>query len=751
MGRIVACTNPLDPTDVQTFRHTGPFIDWLEQHYPAGFSGPHVAALNLTRLAVEDYDTVIGPQDVLSLAIMPGVPVAVFAGLGTFWSTVAAAAANAIIAVGLNYAINALFGPKAAAPTAPAATISTPTAGSVYSLSVPTNLARLGEPIPVCYGKNLVVPNQAMTPYSYYSTNDQYICQIMCIGQDEYTVHDIKVAESSTVELGTDVVYAAVWPASAHLKTFGTIQAATGIYENVYTSPEVTDLELYGDVGGVFITGVQTWNGAWPFGGDYPAAGMFMLDTEASEYAEAIRNGRAVYMAITNGGAADGTYQITYMMHSGSGDDPKPPELYRLGTISPAFWPATGHFTANLTYTPAGEGNVGAPVGPFAASPTCMLTEHLQYDLVLPNGCFMLDSTSGALLPYTVSITFVAALIDNDGAELGPWSTYVWTETMATNTPQRRTIDHAVPKGRYAVRAERGTPESDRGQDNSKTYWVGLKSILGPYCDSTVPVYGDVTLLAVRIKATEGISSTASDHISVSCTRKIDGIETRSPVDAFRDIYTNTVYGGRRPLTELDEAALAAVTAEVPDCVFDAIFDQGSTIWEALGLSVQMIRGIPIISGGLVSLVRDKPQCVPVAAFNEDRIAELTRSYLFNEVGDYDGLEGEYIDPLDGSKQYVMWPQTAENPESVTLWGCTSMARAQCFLQQFWLQRTLRRRLTTFKCELDSHAIEVGDPINITHRTLGAGPVMHVVSAIRPSDEFTAEVDAYIYEPGVFA
>lgn len=264
-------------------------------------------------------------------------------------------------------------------------------------------------------------------------------------------------------------------------------------------------------------------------------------------------------------------------------------------------------------------------------------------------------------------------------------------------------------------------------------------------------VYGDVTLLAVRIKATEGMSSAAHNRISVNCTRKLNGVATRHPVDAFKDVFTNQVYGGRRPLTELDTAALETVRAEVPDCKFDGIFDQKSTIWEGLKLSVQMIRGIPITDGSVVSLVRDKPHSTPVAAFSQDNITNLSRAYLFVEADDFDGVEGEYVDPLDGSKQYVVWPPTAANPESMTLWGCTSMARAQCFIQQWWNQKSLRRRLTTFETELDAHVLLLGDPINITHPALGPNPVLHVVSAIKPKDELHVEVEAFVYEPGVFA
>ena len=73
MGRIVVVDNVLDPTRPREYAHSGPFIDFLLEHYPEGFPGAHLVAFNLKQLAVDDYDREVGEDDVVGLAIAPGV------------------------------------------------------------------------------------------------------------------------------------------------------------------------------------------------------------------------------------------------------------------------------------------------------------------------------------------------------------------------------------------------------------------------------------------------------------------------------------------------------------------------------------------------------------------------------------------------------------------------------------------------------------------------------------------------------
>lgn len=774
MGRIVVCENPLNPEIVRRYEHDGPYIDWLDEHYPNGFVGQHVTALNGERLPVVDYDVTLGDKDTLVLVTAPGAPGVSLAIASFFtWGNLARILVSTAISIGLSYLANSLLGPKGSKPTAPRGVSSvsggsSPEAASVYSLTTPTNTARVGQVIPVPYGRNIIVPDQAMAPYAFYQNNDNYVDQIMVIGQGEYEIEDIRIGNNPVDQLADGTAQYWIYPRSAHQETFGIINAATGIRENVYTSPEVNGIELSGakeqGCGGAFSSAVDIWYGEWP--GEGGPWNLFHLSDAALEYAEAFRAGQTVYIYLRGMGkpANENRYYINYLYNNSCYDDGNcaHPEWlgkhgYIGGPLSPSSWPSppdsgTAYLSFDYNFDPDAEGTVdgtGATIGPFAASPPCWPTSTLEYDLVWPNGCYDI-AESGGVQSRTVSVQFYAEQIDNNGDTTGFNLTKTVTETFATATPQRKTYQHSVPYGRYRVSVKRTTPEGCLGRSESRVYWAGLKSVLGTYCDRGTSVYGDVTLLALRLRAGEKLSSDAAQLVRVVATRKLNGTATRSPIEAFKDIYTNSRYSIGRPSSDMDLTALAAVAAEVPTCTFDAIFDVPSTVYEALKMSVQLIRGLPITRGGTLSLVRDKPVNTPVYGLNEDRISALSISFLFDEEGQYDGIEGEYIDPVDGTKQYVLYPLNSAMPDQITLWGCQDKTRANCIVQQIWRTRLYRRTLLTMDCELDPHTLYLGAPINVQHNKLGTDAVFCVITKIESVDDLRTRVSAYQYDPEVF-
>lgn len=768
MGKIIIQNNIFDKEDQCVHEHTGPFIDFLLREFPIGFSTPTIVLYNLKKFPTEEFDRKIEEHDVVIIAIYP-------AGTEIAWGTILLKAlVAAVVATALNYAINALYGPKAAAPTAPAH-VKNPAAGSVYNLSTPTNIARIGQPVPVPYGRNVIIPDLAAQAYSYFEDNQQYVVMMLCLGQGEYDIERINIANTQESDLPEGVFTHFVFGPSDHNQSFGVINAVANtfgesqIHENVFTSPEVSDQELYAANVGQLTVPIQMWNGCFIDCEEESITGNFWFgdpwgsdeapppDIGTGEYAEALREGRPIYMKI-NSGVNAGDWAIGYIVHSGNPGKRAISWRYRRGYINGRFtgeecdyatslWLGSDTSTATLTYTEPCSQEEGGPVGYYVASPVGTATDYMQYDIVFPQGCYKVND-GGGFDSFQVDIAFTALPIDDCGNVIGDPTVYYYSETFASNTPQRRTIHHSVPYSRYKVMAQRTSPTSDKAQDQSKVYWTGLKSILGNTGGGSV--YGETTIVVCKIKATEGLSSSSHDRINIKCTRKLNGVATRSPIDAFYDIFTNTRYGGRRPEAELDMTALADNRSFMSNCLFDGVFDQSVTIWEGLKFSLQMARATPIARGSIVTIARDQPYCIPSMAFNEDNILNLKRVYMFDEAGDYDGIEGEYIDKNDGSKQYVVYPWNAPNPEKMILWGCTSYVVATAFVERFWKQKTLRRRLITFETELDGHAIEIGTPINVTHYLLGGTPILHVVSSVKPSQDYKTTIEAYQYEPGVF-
>jgi hypothetical protein len=82
-------------------------------------------------------------------------------------------------------------------------------ASPTYSLQAQGNQARIDQPIPVIYGRMRVYPDFAAMPYTEYSGNEQYLYQLLLIGQGEYSIEAIKIEDTAITsfeEITTEVV-----------------------------------------------------------------------------------------------------------------------------------------------------------------------------------------------------------------------------------------------------------------------------------------------------------------------------------------------------------------------------------------------------------------------------------------------------------------------------------------------------------------------------------------------------------------
>lgn len=110
---------------------------------------------------------------------------------------------------------------------------STPAASPTYSLQAQGNAARLGSPIPVQYGRLRVYPDFAAQPYVEYASNEQYLYQLLCIGQGEYSIETVQINDSPITSF-SNVVYEVIPPGGT----------TTLFPANVTQSSEVSGQEL---------------------------------------------------------------------------------------------------------------------------------------------------------------------------------------------------------------------------------------------------------------------------------------------------------------------------------------------------------------------------------------------------------------------------------------------------------------------------------------------------------------------------
>ena len=530
---ITVWRNPLDPTDCITYaaKPGKSLIWWLRRNFPDGFGRPINILWDGQPHEVEYSDRIMQPGDVIGLYVTP-------AG-AAFGAVVLASILTAAASIAITLALNLIFGK----PKTPGAA---PKPDPVYSLSGATNSARLGDPVPAIYGKVITVPDWASQPYTFYQAGDQYLDQLLVIGQGRYQIDNVMVGDTPVSALGdpSQVTYQ-VFDSSQHLQAMGTIEGVTGIMENVITSPEVSNQELSGIASGgdtVLLQSIATATAPNSFT-------LLTLPIPASLPGTAF----SVSDVVDIGG------------FNPNGD--------RLWTVS-AYNPATGVITTIESTVVADTRSVdqffnftsGASTiasGPFVVGKPGVRGNRIMLDIVFPNGLYVL-SNSGRLDPRTVNITIGIEPIDDSGAPAGAPISHDEAITRASNTPQRMTFAYDVPVGRYKVRLTRltGAPPDTQTVDN--LVWTALKFRL---INAVTPVYGDATLIAVRIRATNGIGSEAASRVRVACTRLLAPlgagvlIASRDPADAFVDVMINQVYGARRPLAEVDIARLTSLKA----------------------------------------------------------------------------------------------------------------------------------------------------------------------------------------------
>lgn len=411
-------------------------------------------------------------------------------------------------------------------------------------------------------------------------------------------------------------------------------------------------------------------------------------------------------------------------------------------------------FPANVyTSAEAGGQEIFAPneedyiapgyVGPFPANPAGTEATKLQVDVIFPNGIYVIND-AGELTSMMVTIEIDYREIDDAGVPVGagvwqPFTTpYPYDFMGATTTPQRRTLSVDVPAGRYEVRMRRNVPKTISHKVGNSIVWEGLRSFLsadGPHD------YGNITLLAVVIRASNNLNDRTQLKFNVICTRQLPiyesggfsaPIATRSLVWAFVDVFRSR-YGGRVPDNYFDWEVLLGL--ETLGITFDWIFRDEVMVWEAARTVARVGRAIPLLAGSLITLRRDEPAEVPVTLFTPDNIVAGSFNYgvLLWEDQEYDSLRVEYTEPATGYKQeqvLVTLPGgTTDHPKDLRIPGIQDRTNAyREGLYTLASERYLRDNIT-FDTGLEGYIPIFGDLIAVSRDCPRMGQFGFVVNA----------------------
>ncbi|SEO36306.1 Putative phage tail protein, partial [Gemmobacter aquatilis] len=522
----------------------------------------------------------------------------------------------------------------------------------------------------------LAYPDFAAQPYTEFAGGEQYLYQLLCLGAGQYDVEELRI-EDTPVTSFEEIEYEVVAP---------------GGDVTLFPTAVVTSVEVSGqDLGGAKT-------------GTWAQSGTTITVTETA-------HGRAVGQAL----------QLEFTTGSG------PTGVYAIATVTGVD---TYTVTAASSATASGDVTVRSVLGGikgFTASAADTMATHLAVDLVLPRGLFDLGS-SGKLNDQSLRVIIQAQQIDANGNALGAWVQIAdVTLTDRTSTPIRRSIRRAVsPRGRYAVRAWRVDQKDDDSSIGHDVALAGLRAYLREPED-----FGDVTLIAMRMRATNNLSLQASRKVGVIATRKIPiwtgsawtaPQASRSIAWAIADAARNASYGAALADARIDLASLLvldAVWAARGDR-FDGRFDSAASWWESVARIAQAGRARIFMQGGVLRVVRDGAETLPIAMFSMRNIIKgsFAVDYAMPTAATADAVEVSYYDGTYWTARRVtakLPGSAAAKPAKMEGFGITGRDHAMREGMYQAASNRYRRRSVKFDAEMAGFIPSIGDLIAVQH------------------------------------
>ena len=150
------------------------------------------------------------------------------------------------------------------------------------------------------------------------------------------------------------------------------------------------------------------------------------------------------------------------------------------------------------------------------------------------------------------------------------------------------------------------------------------------------------------------------------------------------------------------------------------MFDQGVTVWEALTRIARCGRALPFLQGGTLRIVRDAPRTLPVALFGPRNIVKgsFRVQYVMPGEDTADAVTVTYFSERTWAPAEVTasLPDSAvDKPATVGLFGCTGAAHGEHEGLYMAAANRYRRRIVSFRTELEGLIPTYGDLIAITH------------------------------------
>lgn len=356
--------------------------------------------------------------------------------------------------------------------------------------------------------------------------------------------------------------------------------------------------------------------------------------------------------------------------------------------------------------------------GQYNVNPIGTEAQYVEVDFTFPNGLYRLTDQSETI---SRTINIDVEVETEDGA----------TQTVRTEfTNGTKRGAYRVSK-RYPVHSplrvakisfSRVTPEQDDIKFQDECHVTAIKSPIVAYGDND---YGDITLLWIKAKASNTLSSQSQFQINAWVERTDVANNINSVIE---DIYTNNTYGANLDVEDLD-------LCDDDGIRFNGSFEGDATLLDCVRKVGRVGKISAFPSGSQIRTVKEDKR-IRTTIFNETNIIKdsLEINYLFGKNGNKDGYRVNYRDPLSFKEKYVTFPENSLNPQIENLFGCTDSAIALSEAKYRYYADLRRRKTVSFQTDYQGFIPDFLDRIGVSHKIFTSGEANVVAKKISNSE-----------------
>lgn len=247
--------------------------------------------------------------------------------------------------------------------------------------------------------------------------------------------------------------------------------------------------------------------------------------------------------------------------------------------------------------------------------------------------------------------------------------------------------------------------------------------------------HGDVTLLAIKMRASNNLSVQAARKINVLATRKLPvwsrdsngkiqwssiKVESRDVSDAI--IYTAKQIGMSDSQIDFEGISYISRGRRISASeYFDGRFDNFVSFWEAVTKQAAVIRCKPFLQAGILRIIRDELADIPTALFTQRNIIKnsLSINYLLPTEDSAKKVGVKYFDNVNWQPAtvyaYLGTKDPKTTPAIIDMFGITD--RYHAYKEGLYQVATnlYRRKIIKFQTEMEGFIPTFGDLILIQH------------------------------------